>query len=84
VPGDDGSAPATPAFEFDAEWDAGDMGCGDLVLELRMRMKSMPSRQIFRLHATNPGAKEDIPSWCRLTGNALLEAAPPIYLIRKK
>ena len=22
----------------DAEWDAGDLGCGDLVLELRQRM----------------------------------------------
>jgi hypothetical protein len=25
-----------------AEWDAGEMGCGDLVLELRLRLQSMP------------------------------------------
>ena len=27
----------TPAPAADAEWDAGDLGCGELVLELRAR-----------------------------------------------
>ncbi len=67
-----------------AEWDAGDMGCGDLVLELRNRMKEMPSGQIMRLLATNPGAREDLPSWCRLTGNVMVSCDHPIYMIRKK
>ena len=30
---------STPApHTADAQWDAGDLGCGDLVLELRLRM----------------------------------------------
>jgi hypothetical protein len=26
---------------YDAEWDAGDLGCGDLVLELRGRLRAL-------------------------------------------
>src|SRR5688572_5487706 len=40
--------PRAPAFEpytgtlvHAAEWDAGDMGCGDLVLELRLHLQAM-------------------------------------------
>jgi tRNA 2-thiouridine synthesizing protein A len=72
------------ADDFNAEWDAGDIGCGDLVLELRTRMKPMLAGQIMRLLATNPGAQEDLPSWCRLTGNTLISTSHPVYIIRKK
>lgn len=68
----------------DAHWDAGDLGCGDLVLSLRMRLKALPPRTEFRLRATDPGAREDIPAWCRLTGHRLLEARPPEFLIERK
>jgi tRNA 2-thiouridine synthesizing protein A len=73
-----------PDSKHSTEWNAGDMGCGDLVLELRTRMKPMLSGQVLRLMATNPGAKEDLPSWCRLTGNILIGAQHPVYFIRKK
>jgi tRNA 2-thiouridine synthesizing protein A len=66
------------------EWDAGGMACGDLVLELRTRMQPLEHGQIFKVLATDPGAEKDLPSWCRMTGNALLAANHPIYLIRKK
>ena len=32
----------------------------------------------------DPAAAEDVPSWCRLTGHALLSASPPEYRIRRK
>ena len=67
----------------DAEWDAGDLGCGDLVLELRMRMNAMQPGEVLRLVALDPGAPADIPAWCRMTGNTLLDRQPPVYLIRR-
>ena len=65
-------------------WDAGDTGCGDLVLELRMRMSRMRAGQVLRLVARDPGAPEDIPAWCRLTGHTLVIRNPPVYDIRKE
>lgn len=68
----------------DAEWDAGQMGCGDLVMELRMRLLAMTPGQVLRLVARDPGAPEDLPAWCRLTGHTLVSAAHPVYRIRRK
>jgi tRNA 2-thiouridine synthesizing protein A len=68
----------------DAEWDADDMGCGDLVLELRARMLGLRPGQVLRLVARDPGAPADLPAWCRMTGHALLSEAHPVYLIRRK
>lgn len=65
-------------------WDAGDMACGDLVLELRLRLRGMKPRQVLRITATDPGAREDIPAWCRLTGHTLLNAQHPQYWIERK
>lgn len=66
------------------EWNAGDLGCGDLVMQLRMRLKNMPAGSVIRVTATDPAAPEDIPAWCRLTGHTLLSANHPIYTIRRK
>ncbi len=68
----------------DVEWNAGDLGCGDLVLELMLRMRALPPGHRLRLVALDPGAPADIPAWCRMTGHTLLEANPPTYLIRRK
>jgi tRNA 2-thiouridine synthesizing protein A len=68
----------------DGEWDAGDMGCGELVMELRMRLKSMRPGHLMKLTALDPGAVEDLPAWCRLTGHHLVSADHPVYFIRRK
>lgn len=65
----------THAVEADAEWDAGDLGCGELVLELRKRLRAMPGR-VLELRALDPGAPEDLPAWCRLTHNELIRHDP--------
>jgi tRNA 2-thiouridine synthesizing protein A len=69
---------------IDAEWDAGHMACGDLVLELRMRLQSMRPGEVLRVTALDPGAPEDLPAWCRLTGHTLLQWEHPEYRIRRK
>ena len=77
------SQPA-PAPAADAEWDAGDLGCGELVLELRNRLLAMSPGRVLRLIALDPGAPADIPAWCRLTGHTLVLEQRPVYLIRRK
>jgi tRNA 2-thiouridine synthesizing protein A len=74
---------STVVADYAAEWDAGGMACGDLVFELRIRIQALETGQTFKVRATDPGAEKDLPSWCRMTGNILLAAHPPIYLIRK-
>jgi tRNA 2-thiouridine synthesizing protein A len=68
----------------DAAWDAGDLGCGELVLELRARVAALQPGQVLKLTALDPGAPADLPAWCRLTGHALVAAEHPVYLIRHK
>ena len=68
----------------DAEWDAGDMGCGELIMELGFRVRALPPGAVIRLVALDPGAPEDLPAWCRLTGHALVAANHPSYWIRRK
>jgi tRNA 2-thiouridine synthesizing protein A len=68
----------------DHEWDAGDMGCGELVFQLSIRLKPMRPGALLKLTARDLGVPEDLPAWCRLTGHRLTYADHPIYLIRRK
>lgn len=68
----------------DAEWNAGELSCGELVLELRRRMRALPPGSIIKVTALDPAAPEDMPAWCRLTGHALVHARHPSYFIRRK
>ena len=68
----------------DADWDAGAMGCGELVMGLRMRLQSMQPGQVLKLTATDAGIPEDLPAWCRLTGHTLISAKHPEYLIQRR
>ncbi len=76
------STPAPRAA--DTQWDAGELGCGELVLELRLRMEAMQPGQLLQLIARDPGAPADIPAWCRMTGHTLIAAQHPVYQIRRK
>ena len=67
------SEPAPPS----AAWVAGDMGCGELVMALRGRLNGLPPGAVLKVIATDPAAPEDLPAWCRLTGNTLVAHEPP-------
>jgi tRNA 2-thiouridine synthesizing protein A len=54
------------------------------LLQLRMRVRSLPPGSVLCLIAEDRGAIEDIPAWCRLTGNRLLSSEHPRYLIERK
>jgi tRNA 2-thiouridine synthesizing protein A len=67
-----------------AEWDAGDLGCGELVLELRTRLSRLQPGDVLKLVARDPGAPADLPAWCRMTGHTLVSGAHPVYHIRRE
>ncbi len=68
------------------EWDAGDLGCGDLLIRLRFLLQDMRPDEIIRVHATDPGAIQDLPAWCRLTGERIVEQdlQRHLYWIQRK
>lgn len=73
-----------PSVGREVEWDAGEMGCGELLVRLKLRLQPLPPGTVLRLVARDPGAVEDVPAWCRLTGHALLDASHPVYRIRRR
>jgi tRNA 2-thiouridine synthesizing protein A len=64
--------------DHDDAWDAGEMGCGDLVLALRTKLKAMPGRTL-KVIARDAGAPADLPAYCRMTGNTLLREDLPTH-----
>lgn len=71
--------------EPDGVWDAGHLGCGELVVKLMLKFrKEFQPGDIIQLTARDAGAPEDIPAWCRLTNNPLVYQAHPDYYIQVK
>jgi TusA-related sulfurtransferase len=63
--------------ETDVTLDAGVTACGDLLLLIVRQMRTMSSGQIIHVVAYDRGAAEDVPAWCRMTGNTLLYQIVP-------
>ena len=72
------------AWMWDTLVDGGDLGCGDLILELRLRFAPLVGGTRVLVVARDEGAPVEMPSWCRLTGHRLEQSAHPHYLIQKK
>ncbi len=74
----------TPTFFADVE----EMGCGSLMVALMRAMRGIGRGEVLQIRAADPGARHDIPSWCRMTGHRLLHgpcgATGDEYLIRKR
>ena len=66
------------------QWDAGDAGCGKLIMGLQSQIRQLAPGASLEVTARDPAAWIDLPAWCRMTGNALLSEAHPVYIIRKK
>lgn len=67
----------------DEVWDAQDMGCGELLLALRKRLRAMSGKTI-KVIAHDKGAQEDLPAFCRITRHEMLCANPPAYWIKAR
>ncbi len=54
-------------------YDAGPTGCGELIMNLFLTMKKLNSGDIIEVISYDPGAREDLPAWCRLQKHQLLQ-----------
>ncbi len=57
----------------DLVYDAGPTGCGELIMNLFLTMKKMETGQIMEVISYDPGAREDLPAWCRMRKHRLLD-----------
>jgi 5-methyltetrahydropteroyltriglutamate--homocysteine methyltransferase len=57
----------------DAFLDGGELDCGNgLLLLIRSHLDALPKGRLLELRSTETSVDEDLPSWCRLTGNTLV------------
>jgi tRNA 2-thiouridine synthesizing protein A len=61
--------------EFDAEIDTSGLNCPLPVLKARKALTDMSPGQRLHLIVTDPGANKDIPAFCKMTGNPLIETS---------
>jgi tRNA 2-thiouridine synthesizing protein A len=58
-------------IEHHHEWHAGDLGCGELVLGVRKRLRAHPG-QVLKLTAFDTAAAIDLQAFCNMTSDELL------------
>lgn len=63
----------THPFTPDTSFDGGDLDCGNgLLLLIRQHIDPLDAGQLLEIVSYEPTVQVDLPSWCRLTGNELL------------
>jgi len=61
------------AHRPDVSFDGGNMDCGNgLLLLIRRHMDPLDHGGLLEIRSTEMSVEEDLPAWCRLTGNELL------------
>jgi 5-methyltetrahydropteroyltriglutamate--homocysteine methyltransferase len=60
-------------YEPDVGFDGGDLDCGSgLLLLIRQHIDPLERGQLLEIRSTELSVDEDLPAWCRLTGNELV------------
>jgi 5-methyltetrahydropteroyltriglutamate--homocysteine methyltransferase len=72
----------------DVSFDGGHLDCGSgLLLLIRKHLDPLDSGGILEIRSTDLSVEEDLPAWCRLTGNELVswtrEGVQRSYLVAK-
>jgi TusA-related sulfurtransferase len=72
----------------DALLDAGEAGCGELLILIAQQIKTLSPDAVLEVHAYDLAAAVDIAAWCRMTGQLLLDqqldTKPKRFLIQKR
>jgi 5-methyltetrahydropteroyltriglutamate--homocysteine methyltransferase len=64
---------AAQSYRPDVSFDGGDLDCGSgLLLLIRKHIDPLARGQILEVRSTELSVEQDLPSWCRLTGNELI------------
>lgn len=72
------------ALEIARIWQAGETGCGVLIIGLKREIGKIEAGEFLEVTALDAGARADIPAWCRMTGHALMAADHPTYVLKRK
>src|SRR5688500_1419612 len=57
----------------DVSFDGGDLDCGGgLLLLIRRHIDPLPRGGLLEILSTDSSVEQDLPAWCRLTGNELI------------
>jgi 5-methyltetrahydropteroyltriglutamate--homocysteine methyltransferase len=68
---------ATHPHAPDTSFDGGDLDCGNgLLLMIRSHIDPLPRGGLLEILSTETSVREDLPAWCRMTGNELVSAVP--------
>lgn len=60
-------------YQPDASFDGGDLDCGNgLLLLIRKNIDPLPVGSLLEIRSREISVREDLPAWCRLTGNDLV------------
>ncbi|MEJ2603513.1 MAG: sulfurtransferase TusA family protein [Gammaproteobacteria bacterium] len=65
-------------------WDAGEAGCGRLIIGVKQQVEKMRAGEILYVIARDPAAHIDLDHWCHMTGHSLVFANHPDYALKKK
>jgi 5-methyltetrahydropteroyltriglutamate--homocysteine methyltransferase len=64
---------AQHAFAPVARFDGGDLDCGNgLLLLIRQHIDPLRPGELLEFTSIEPSVEEDLPAWCRMTGNELV------------
>ena len=73
-----------PAWEHDLRFEGDGSGCGEILLDLKLFFRPLATGTRVLIVNHDGGAPIEMPAWCRLSGNVLLAAAHPYYLVSKR
>jgi len=73
------TAETSHPYPSDAAFDGGALDCGSgLLLLIRQQIDPLAEGRLLEIRSAEPSVREDLPAWCRMTGNELVsEVAVP-------
>ncbi len=69
-------------IKIDMTLDTSGKCCPMPMVETNRAIKTLGPGQVLEIVATDPATQTDIPSWCRRTGNELLEQGSDAGVLR--
>ena len=75
---------ATDALEIARYWNAGDAGCGALILGLKQEMDRIEAGELLEVAARDAAAPIDLLAWCQMTANTLVAEDHSTYVLKKR